>query len=168
MKKYVVTKLTAVLLTVYMGCGMVWIVNAASAAASAEEDKKAVAALDIRYQAAVKANDAATMNRIFHEDFTLVTGKGVVSNKADWIKRAENKTIIYERQEHVEGTQTVRVFGNTAIVTALLWIKGTIAQEGKRIDVKLWYSDTYIRTPQGWLYVFGQSSIPLPEVESKQ
>lgn len=28
---------------------------------------------------------------------------------------------------------------------------------------KLWFSDTYIRTPAGWRYAFGQSSIPLPK-----
>jgi hypothetical protein len=42
----------------------------------------------------------------------------------------------------------------------LLWIKGT--NEGKAIDYKLWFSDTYVRTPAGWRYVFGQASIALP------
>ena len=32
--------------------------------ASSDEDAKSVAALDTKYQAAVKANDAATMNQI--------------------------------------------------------------------------------------------------------
>ena len=44
--------------------------------AAAAEDKAAVAALDTQYQAAVKANDAATMDRILADDFVLVTGRG--------------------------------------------------------------------------------------------
>ena len=27
---------------------------------------------------------------------------------------------------------------------------------------KLWFSDTYVRTPDGWKYAFGQVSLPLP------
>ena len=69
---------------------------------------------------------------------------------------ARGATTTYERQEEDAGSQKVRVWGDTAVVTALLWIKGT--REGKSIDYKLWFSDTYVRTPQGWKYVFGQAS----------
>ena len=43
---------------------------------SIDDDKKTVAALDAEYQAAVKINDASTMNRILADDFILVTGSG--------------------------------------------------------------------------------------------
>jgi len=125
---------------------------------SAEEAKKVVAALDTEYQAAVKNNDAATMDRILADDFVLVTGRGLTFTKADLLKDAREKTTIYEHQEELE--QKVRVWGGTAVVTALLWIQGT--SEGKTSDRKLWFSDTYVRTPKGWKYVFGQSSIALP------
>jgi ketosteroid isomerase-like protein len=55
----------------------------------------------------------------------------------------------------------VRVWGDTAVVTALLWAKGT--EEGKPFDYHLWFSDVYVRTPQGWRYVFGQAAQPLPD-----
>ena len=42
--------------------------------ASSEEDAKTVAALDTKYQAAVKSNDAVTMDQILADDFVLVTG----------------------------------------------------------------------------------------------
>jgi len=45
--------------------------------ASSEEETKTVAALDTKYQAAVKANDAATMDQILADDFVLVIGGGV-------------------------------------------------------------------------------------------
>jgi ketosteroid isomerase-like protein len=128
--------------------------------ASPEEDAKTVAALDTKYQAAVKANDAATMDQILADDFVLVTGRGQVFSKADLLESARKKEIIYERQDEESGSQKVRVWGNTAVVTALLWIKAV--QRGKPIDYKLWFSDTYVRTPTGWRYVFGQASLPLP------
>ncbi len=133
--------------------------------ASPEEDAKTVAALDTKYQAAVKSNDAATMDQILADDFVLVTGRGKVSSKADLIESARKKEVTYERQDEELGTQKVRVWGDTAVVTALLWIKAV--QGGKPADYKLWFSDTYVRTPTGWRYVFGQASLPLPQAESK-
>jgi ketosteroid isomerase-like protein len=120
--------------------------------------EKIVAALDTQYQAAVKANDAATMDRILADDFVLVTGRGQVFSKADLLKEAREKTTIYEHQEDI--SQKVRVWGDTAVVTALLWIKGT--RDGKPFERKLWFSDTYVRRAGGWRYVFGQASLPLP------
>ena len=117
-----------------------------------------VAGLDTEYQAAVKANDAATMDRILADDFVLVTGRGKTYNKADLLSQARNKSATYERQDELE--QKVRVWGDTAVVTALLWIKGE--SDGKPLDYKLWFSNTYIRTPSGWRYILGQASIPLP------
>jgi len=133
--------------------------------ASPEEDAKAVAALDTKYQAAVKANDTTTMNQILADDFALVTGRGAVFSKADLLDSARKKEVTYERQDEEPGTQKVRVWGDTAVVTALLWIKSV--QGGKPADYKLWFSDTYVRTPTGWRYVFGQASLPLPKAESK-
>jgi ketosteroid isomerase-like protein len=133
----------------------------AKANASPGDDAKAVAALDTQYQAAVKVNDVATMNRILADDFVLVTGRGAVATKADLLKEARETQTIYERQEEEEGSQKVRVWGDTAVVTALLMIKGV--REGKPIDYKLWFSDIYVRMPEGWRYVFGQASLPLPK-----
>ncbi len=121
-------------------------------------DAKAVAALDTAYQAAVKANDAEGMARILADDFVLVTGRGKVFTKNDLLEEARKKSTIYEKQDELE--QKVRVWGDTAVVTALLWIKGT--SEGKTSERKLWFSDTYVRTKSGWKYVLGQASIPLP------
>jgi ketosteroid isomerase-like protein len=91
--------------------------------ASPEEDAKAVAALDTKYQAAVKINDAATMDQILADDFVLVNGRGKVFSKADLIESARKKEVTYERQDEEPGSQKVRVWGDTAVVTALLWIK---------------------------------------------
>jgi ketosteroid isomerase-like protein len=122
------------------------------------DDAATVASLDTQYQAAVKANDAATMDRILADDFVLVTGRGQTFTKTDLLRDARNKTSIYEHQEELE--QKVRMWGDTAVVTALLWIKGISGD--KPFERKLWFSDTYVRTAKGWRYVLGQASLPLP------
>ena len=82
--------------------------------------------------------------------------------REDLLSAARNRDIEYEHQVEDADTQTVRLYGeNTAIVTARLWLKGT-QKEGPAFDRRLWFSDTYVRTPEGWRYAFGQASISLP------
>jgi ketosteroid isomerase-like protein len=120
-------------------------------------DRKAIAALDTEYQAAVKKNDAAAMQRLLADDFALVTGSGKTYTKADLLDEARSGRYVYEHQE--DTAQTVRVWGDTATVTAKLWAQGT--DSGKPFDYTVWFTDTYVRYPTGWRYVFGQSSLPL-------
>lgn len=134
---------------------------AARIIASTEDDKRLVAGLDTDYQAAVKRHDSATMARILDDRFVLVLGDGRTATKADLLEEATRQSITYDRQDEESGTQSVRLFGDTAVVTAKLWVKGTRA--GTAFDRTLWFSDTYVRTPQGWKYVFGQASLPLPK-----
>jgi ketosteroid isomerase-like protein len=130
-----------------------------STKAFAIDDKSTVSGLDTAYQAAVKQNDAATMDRILADDFILVTGSGKTYSKVDLLTEARGGRVVYEHQE--DTAQTVRIWGDTAVVTAKLWEKGT--DNGKPFDYTVWFSDTYVRTPTGWRYVFGQSSLPLPK-----
>ena len=98
------------------------------------------------------------MDRILADDFVLVVGSGKVYTKADLLEEARNGRVVYERQDDAE--QTVRVWGDTAVVTALLTAKG---KEGtKAVEYRVWFSDTYVRFPRGWRYVFGQSGGRLP------
>lgn len=132
-----------------------------SAWANPDNDAQQVAALDTAYQAAVERNDADAMAAILHEGMILVLGVGVVHTREELLAEARSGAIRYEHQVEDAGTQTVRLFGdNTAIVTARLWLKGK--RDGKGFDRRLWFSDTYVRTPKGWRYAFGQASTALP------
>jgi ketosteroid isomerase-like protein len=139
---------------------MAGVANAAPKDAAAAT--RAVAALDTAYQAAVKVNDAEAMGRILHPDFVLILGSGGVVSRDALLKDAWEKTTVYTQQDEDAGTQTVRVFGDTAVVTARLWLKGTNADGSGAFDRRLWFSDTYVRTPSGWRYAVGQASTALP------
>jgi ketosteroid isomerase-like protein len=139
-----------VLLSVLLTIGMVTPQTSAT-------DEKTVAALDTEYQTAVKNNDADTKGRILADDFVLVRGTGQTYTKADLLRMARTRRIQYEHQEDSE--QMVRVWGQTAVVTAKLWAKGT--DEGSPFEFVVWFSDTYVRTPAGWRYVLGQVGQPL-------
>jgi ketosteroid isomerase-like protein len=128
---------------------------------SADSDTGTIARLDTEYQAAVAKNDAAAMDRLLADDFMLVTGSGKTYTKADLLQEARSGRFIYERQE--DTAEKVRIWGDSAVITAKLWAKGT--ENGKPFDYTVWFTDTYVRTATGWRYAFAQSSLPLPRVQ---
>jgi ketosteroid isomerase-like protein len=128
---------------------------------SPEADRREVARLDTAFQLAVKVGDVPTMTDILHPDFVLVLGNGTQISRQALLDEAASGRIVYEVQDEDPGTQTVRVWGDTAVVTARLWIKGL--REGAPFERRLWFSDTYVRTPDGWKYAFAQASLPLPD-----
>jgi ketosteroid isomerase-like protein len=133
-------------------------ISSTALAAGAPVCRNDVAALDTEFQAAVKRNDVAAVDRLLPSDYTLVSATGNVQTKADLVNEARQKKYVYTHQE--DSHQTVRMWGNTAVLTALLWAQGTTA--GKHFDVKVWFSDTYVCTPEGWRYVFAQVGTHVP------
>ncbi len=128
-------------------------------------DEQTVATFDTVYQKAVAANDAAIMDQILADDFVFVTDRGASLTKADLLKEARDNRTIYEIQEEEEGTQKVRIWRDTAVVTALLRIKGR--RDENPFDYEVSVNQIYVRTPTGWRYVFGRASIPLPNSDAK-
>lgn len=129
-----------------------------SSFASLAQIKKHIVELDAEFQQAVKIGDTRTIDRIVADDFVLVNGRGEAFSKVDLLKTVREGKIVYERQE--DSDQAVRVWGDTAIITALLWAKGT--KNGEPFEYKVWFSDVYKLTPTGWRYVFAQVSLRLP------
>lgn len=133
-----------------------------AALAAPNVDRDTVAQIDLTYQAAVKRNDAETMKKILHPEFQLVLGDGRRFWREDLLDGARGGRIVYELQDEVPDSQSVVVWGDTAIVTAKLRLKGL--NDGEAFDRTLWFSDTYVRTDRGWRYLFGQASLPLPSI----
>ena len=117
-----------------------------------------VAELDTIFQAAVKTNDVATLDRLLPNGYILVSDVGDVAGKADLLNEARQRKYLYVHQE--DSRQTVRTWGDTAVLTALLWAEGTTA--GRHFNVKVWFSDTYVCTDHRWRYVFGQVGTHIP------
>ncbi len=124
-------------------------------------DAREVALLDDEYQRAVEGNDSEAMAKILADDFVLVVGDGRHYSKEDLLEEARERRIIYEFQK--DSNKEVRVWGDTAVVTALLSARGR--EGGRLFEYNVWFSDTYSRSGGRWKYVFGQSgtrvTIPL-------
>jgi ketosteroid isomerase-like protein len=141
-----------------MAAGLVF----GTARAAGDEDSRIVGRLDVEFQAAVKANDVSTIERILHPDMILILGNGTVVTRTQLLQEAREQRINYQQQDEVPGTQTVRLYGgDTAVVTALLWVKAV--RNGTLLDKRVWFSDVYLRTASGWRYAFGQASLNVPD-----
>jgi len=103
------------------------------------------------------------MDQILADDFVLVTGRGKVFSKADLIESARKKEVTYERQDEEHGTQKVKCGRHRSRHCSPLDQGGAGRQTA---DYKLWFSDTYVRTPTGWRYVLARLPA-LPKAESK-
>jgi ketosteroid isomerase-like protein len=135
-------------------------ITSASAMPSRAKDRDIVADLHAAYHAAARRNDAMTMGRILDERFVLVLGDGRKLHRSDLLDSADAGRIVYESHEDEADTLRVRVHGNTAVVTARVWLKGT--KEGSPFDQRTWFSETYVRTAAGWRCAFAQGSLPVP------
>ena len=152
------TKLISIVLS-----GAVAMLAGVAASADSTTDQSTVAALDTEYQLAVKNNDADTMGRILADDFVVAWGDGESHSKADLLNDARTKRVQYEHNEDTD--KTVQVWGDTAVITSKLWVKGV--DKGKPFEWHVWFSDTYVRTQSGWRYVHGMASLPLEFLPSR-
>ena len=133
-------------------------IGCTTASAGEQDCPNNVAELDTAFQAAVKTNDVATIDRLLPDSYILVSDLGDVASKADLVNEARQGKYLYVHQE--DSRQTVRTWGHTAVLTALLWAEGTTA--GRHFNVKVWFSDTYVCSRHSWRYVFGQVGTHIP------
>ena len=122
-------------------------------------DPRTVGELDEEYQDAVGRNDVDTLAKILADDFMLVVGNGMRYSRKDLLEEAESRKYTYDVQS--DSQRTVRVWGDTAVVNALLLARGW---EGEtRFAYRVWFTDTYALIDGKWRYVFGQSGNRLPD-----
>lgn len=106
-------------------------------AASPDSDERVVAKLDAAFQLAVKHNDARTIAEILHPQMVLILGDGRVNTRAEQLQEPRAKVVDYEVHYEDPGTQTVRVQGDTAVVTASCPLRDRCSREpiGRRDEL---------------------------------
>ena len=104
--------------------------------------------------------DVPTMQRDLADDFTLVNGRGEVSTKAEDLETARSGSLRYRRFENSDSR--VRIYGaDAAVVTGVTWVAGTTAT-GHAFDLRVRFTDTYVRQDGRWRLAASQASSALP------
>ncbi|MCY1076301.1 nuclear transport factor 2 family protein [Archangium lansingense] len=109
-------------------------------------EEKAVLQAMVEWCAAAQKSDAAALERILLDDYTLTNSKGQISTKADDIAEAKKVDPQYELLENRD--MKVRIHGNTAVVTGRTVVKGLSG--GKAFSANFQFTDTLIKVQGKW------------------
>ena len=105
--------------------------------------------------AAYERNDAAAIDSLVHDSYTLTDSKGILTTKADDIRDARARAIEFTTFHNAD--MKVRVYGNAAIVTGRTIVQGK-AKDGSVVDVQVQFTDTVVLEGGHWRIVAGHVS----------
>jgi len=113
------------------------------------DDKGALLQIEREWNNALKTKDAAWFERNLANDLTdTSSGDGALHSKAENIAALTEDKTGYESMEL--SNLHVRVEGNAGVVTGVNHLRGK-NEKGEPFDVKLSFTDTYIKRDGRWL-----------------
>jgi ketosteroid isomerase-like protein len=115
-------------------------------------DEQAVRQLLNDISAALARNDAAALDRIYADDYTLVNEFGVLGTKAPRLAAIKSGELKYESVSFDE--VNVRMYGNTAVATYRVTSKGQ--SKGQGIGGQFRATSTYMKMKGRWQLVAAQ------------
>ena len=128
------------------GCWLIVAMLAAHGAVAAPaDDEREVRKVEAALCDALRTGDAAAIARLEDETYTLTNSKSEVTTRADDIADAK-KGVRYDEFRNHE--QTVRLYGDAAIVLGVTTVKGSSG--GKPFAADFRFTDTYVRRADGW------------------
>jgi ketosteroid isomerase-like protein len=95
---------------------------------------------------ALRANDAPALDAILADDYALTDDRGRRRSKADDLARARAGTLHFDVYDARD--LSVRVWGDTAVVTGLGEVRGT--SEGRAFASTFAFTDTFARADGRW------------------
>jgi ketosteroid isomerase-like protein len=111
------------------------------------------------WQKATRTKDAATLRRIIAEDWVATDDQGKALNREQYLSQTTANPDVIQSNENFE--MQVRVYGNTAVVTGGLTVRGT--RNGTAfIDTYRW-TDVFVKRGGHWQAVVSQwAKLPNP------
>ncbi|MBA2647437.1 MAG: nuclear transport factor 2 family protein [Pyrinomonadaceae bacterium] len=115
-------------------------------------NEQAVRQLLNEVSAALGRNDAAALDRIYADNYTLVNESGELTTKAPRLAAIRSGELKYESASFDE--VNVRLYGNTAVATYRVTSKGQ--SKGQAIGGQFRATSTYVKMKGRWQLVAAQ------------
>ena len=128
-----------------VACLLVIALFAQGAVAAPVDDERDIRKVEAALCEALQNGDAAAIAKLEDETYTLTNSKSEVTTRADDIADAK-KGVRYDEFRNHE--QTVRLYGDAAIVLGVTSVKGSSGGKPFAADFK--FTDTYVRRADGW------------------
>ena len=124
---------------------------------AATEDEVVREIVDLEHQAkdAALHRDAAFVERTLADDYVAITQLGQIVTKADTVAARKTAQLRYDTIEISD--MVVRLYGNTAIVTARANVKGT--ELGEEFSGPYRFTRVWVRRNGKWLTVSYQATV---------
>ena len=171
MKRLLIVSLTLLVSLIFVSCSRTEEmapkqVNAAGPAAPAAPNK-AAAESEIKNKMteiakALAANDTASLEKYYGDEFYLVNPDGSVQNKTERINSIKTGELKYESFRYDDTTIRFNPEVNGAVVITRATLKSS--SKGKTLDGQLRVTQVWGRTPDGWKIYSGHATkIEAPE-----
>ncbi|TAE23243.1 MAG: nuclear transport factor 2 family protein [Cytophagales bacterium] len=121
--------------------------------AQSADEQAVLAAEKARFEATVAKNYDA-MNELLADDLVYTHSSGVVDTKQAYIQSIKDGKAQYNSIDIKE--QKARVYGKTAIINGIVYAKMG-STDGKVTELKLRYTDAYVKKKGRWQLVAWQS-----------
>jgi ketosteroid isomerase-like protein len=138
-----------------MFCAMAGIVVCSAAAArNAAQDEREIRRIDAAICAEFESGDANGLKQNLDARFTLTSSRGEVTDLKQNLDEVAKREPRYETFRNHD--QSVRLYGDAAIVTGITSIKGTA--EGQPFTADFQFTDTYVHRNGRWLLAASHAS----------
>jgi ketosteroid isomerase-like protein len=108
--------------------------------------------LEKEFSQAIVKNDAGAVGRLLADDWIIIDPDGGIIDRARFLGVMESGALTHEMMESDDAR--VRIYGNTAIVTALTTTKGKFS--GQAFTTKERATDVFVKQNGRWLCAFSQ------------
>ncbi len=106
-----------------------------------------------KYRTALLQKDAATLERIWADDYTFTNGAGEIHSKADRLAHLKSGATSLDSIREEEDMK-VRIHGNVAVATSRVTIKGQYS--GKQTSGQYRSIHVWVKGAAGWQLVANQ------------
>ena len=134
-----------------------WTIDFALAQNKSETTSFKILELEDKWNVAYKRGDVATMESLLAEDFIITLEDGTTFSKSGYIAHNGDPTVRIDTTE-MSGL-SVRMHGNTAVVTGAYHEKGT--SKGKPYEYRDRFTDVWMSLNGKWQVIVSHYSIPV-------
>lgn len=124
--------------------------------AATEPDEQLLIEIERQWAAAYVNGEADKLDAIFSPDYIQTNTRAVVTGKADEVGDLRSGSFRYEKFDTTE--MKVQLYGDAAVVTGKIYLKGVDMKSGKTIEGTMRMTDTFIRQGGKWRVVASQTT----------
>jgi ketosteroid isomerase-like protein len=121
-----------------------------------KQDEQTLLEIEHQWAAAYVAGDADKLDSIFSPDYIQTNTRAVVTGKTEEVGDLRAGGFHYEKFETTE--MKVQLYGDAAVVTGSIYLKGVDKKSGKSIEGNMRMTDTFIRQGGKWQVVASQTT----------